>query len=228
MRSVFGDASARRAAVMIAANADVARRFEHVHPIVEPNAVVDSATPTRVSSTGGRRALFIGRLVAWKGGALAIAALACPEAEEWTLDVFGDGPERGRLARLARRLDVSSRVRFRGRRPRAEVLAALAEGDALLFPSMHDSGGWVVAEATGVGCPVICLDRGGPPILAAGNGVVVPTRGCTPKSLAMALSVVGSSARSTRWSASRLPAVLSNAFDRAAGVTTPPSAHAYD
>jgi glycosyltransferase involved in cell wall biosynthesis len=42
--------------------------------------------------------------------------------------------------------------------------------DVLLFPSFHDSGGWVVAEALRVGCPVLCLDLGGPPNLVGATG----------------------------------------------------------
>jgi glycosyltransferase involved in cell wall biosynthesis len=35
------------------------------------------------------------------------------------------------------------------------------EADLLLFPSLHDEGPMVVAEALTVGLPVVCLDRGG-------------------------------------------------------------------
>ncbi len=35
------------------------------------------------------------------------------------------------------------------------------EADVLLFPSLHDEGPMVVAEALSIGLPVICLDRGG-------------------------------------------------------------------
>lgn len=38
----------------------------------------------------------------------------------------------------------------------------LAECNVLLHPSLHDSGGFVCAEAMAAGLPVICLDLGGP------------------------------------------------------------------
>jgi glycosyltransferase involved in cell wall biosynthesis len=41
------------------------------------------------------------------------------------------------------------------------------EADVLLFPSMHEDAGWVVAEAGASGLPVVALDRGGPPLLGA-------------------------------------------------------------
>ena len=33
--------------------------------------------------------------------------------------------------------------------------------DLFLFPSLHDSGGFVVLEALSHGLPVVCLDLGG-------------------------------------------------------------------
>jgi glycosyltransferase involved in cell wall biosynthesis len=38
----------------------------------------------------------------------------------------------------------------------------MAECDVMLFPSMHDSGGWASVEAMAAGRPLICLDLGGP------------------------------------------------------------------
>jgi glycosyltransferase involved in cell wall biosynthesis len=43
-------------------------------------------------------------------------------------------------------------------------LENLEECDVLLFPSLHDSGGWVTLEAMAAGRPVICLDLGGPAV----------------------------------------------------------------
>lgn len=70
------------------------------------------------------------------------------------------------------RVGVLDRVHFHGWRPRMEVVKAIAQADALLFPSLHDAAGWVVAEAVSLGTPVVCLDRGGPALLAEGPGHV--------------------------------------------------------
>ena len=53
-------------------------------------------------------------------------------------------------------------MHFLGRVPYAEMVQAYRDSDALLFPSLHDSGSNVVVEAMSHGMPVICLDRGGP------------------------------------------------------------------
>jgi glycosyltransferase involved in cell wall biosynthesis len=55
-----------------------------------------------------------------------------------------------------------------------------SEADVLLFPSMHEDAGWVVAEATSCGLPVAALDRGGPPTL----GAAVATPGAVNETVA--------------------------------------------
>jgi len=108
------------------------------------------------------RFLSVGRLLHWKGFHLAIRAFAqsgVKEAEYWFV---GEGPEQRRLEALARRLGVADRVRFLGKLPREKVLEVLAQVHALIHPSLHESGGWVVMESIAAGRPVICLDLGGP------------------------------------------------------------------
>ena len=52
--------------------------------------------------------------------------------------------------------------------------------DALLFPSLRDSGGMVVLEALAHGLPVVCTDRGGPGLIVNRRcGRVVKTSGRT-------------------------------------------------
>jgi glycosyltransferase involved in cell wall biosynthesis len=157
-------------------------------------------------------------LLPWKGLALAIAAIAEPNASDWHLHIYGDGPDYARCARLANRLGVGQRVVFHGSRPRDEVLDAIAAADAFLFPSMHDAAGWAVAEAVARGTPVVCLDRGGPAVLACGDGCVrVAAADASPRTLANALTRCFRHAPSTVWSEARLPALLSSWYALAAG-----------
>jgi len=117
----------------------------------------------------------IGNLVHWKGFELGLRAFACSGLDEARYVVIGDGPERGRLERVARELDVDRRVRFLGRLPRERVLDELQRCHALVHPSLHDSGGWVCLEAMAAGRPVICLDLAGPAVLVEeGTGIRVP------------------------------------------------------
>ena len=128
--------------------------------------------------TPTHRFLYVGRLLYWKGLHLALRALketrkAIPDV---TLRVIGDGDDRAWLLRVSREEGVSDLVEWISAKPQEEVWREYRESVALVFPSLHDSGGMVVLEALAAGLPVICLDRGGPgAIVNASCGVVVET-----------------------------------------------------
>lgn len=108
--------------------------------------------------------LFVALLRPLKGGTLAVKALTQlarkhPEAK---LVLIGRGSEGERLAALARDLGVSERIQFLGPLPRPQVLGWMQTADALLLPSLRDSGGLVLLEAMAQAKPVVCLDLGGP------------------------------------------------------------------
>ncbi len=114
------------------------------------------------SSHSPVRFISIGRLLHWKGFHLGLRAFAqanLPDAEYW---IVGDGPERKKLQSLADDLCIAHQVKFWNNLPREETLNKLGECTALVHPSLHDSGGFVCLEAMAAGCPVICLDLGGP------------------------------------------------------------------
>jgi glycosyltransferase involved in cell wall biosynthesis len=241
-RVVCGETLSRRASVMLAANEDVARRFRRVSPRIEPNialhleqlpvgdrepvgAAVRRGGAGPRASDQGRRAVFAGRLLGWKGVRLAVAALARAQADGWTLDIYGTGPDEGAIRATCAGLGVADRVTLHGQRPRAEVLAALARCDALLFPSMHDSAGWVVAETLALGRPVICLDIGGPamqvgPVDRFGlgpRGTRVRPYGDVVGGLARALrDCPGPLEPDHRFDANRLPDLLDEIYLKAA------------
>lgn len=118
-------------------------------------------------STPPFRLISVGNILHWKGFSLSLKAFAhlhasLPASEYW---LIGAGPEGKHLETLARELGVTENVIFWGRLPRAEVFRKLAMCDVLVHPSLHDSGGWVCAEAMAAGRPVVCLDLGGPALL---------------------------------------------------------------
>lgn len=160
-----------RAEVILAQNPETVRWLPRRHRArahVFPNALValdDLPSPAEPRPAGDRVALFVGRLLPWKGGAIALEVIA--QTPDWRLVVIGDGPDRRRLERLARRRGVVERVEFRGWQPREEVWRVMREeASVLLFPSLHDEAGWVVVEALSRGLPVLCLEHGGPPVVA--------------------------------------------------------------
>jgi glycosyltransferase involved in cell wall biosynthesis len=124
------------------------------------------------------RFVFVGRLLHWKGVHFAIRALAearrtVPAA---TLTLFGTGPAERWLRDLAKRSGVADAVEFAGHVTRQQLADSLLSYTALVFPSLHDSGGLAVLEALSEGLPVVCLDLGGPGIMVNEScGIVVPT-----------------------------------------------------
>ena len=102
-----------------------------------------------------------------------------------------------------------------GTRLSAAALEAVAErtlaaADVLLFPSLHDSAGWAVGEAAAVGCAVVCLDIGGPPLLGGPDALVVrPGRGVVARLAAAVAEAARAPVRPyPRWQADRLTALV--------------------
>lgn len=153
---------------------------------VFPNVVLEHVADPRprIQDTAHPSVFYAGELLPLKGIGLAVRALV--ELPGWKLVICGRGPDERRLRLLARRVGVEDRVEFRGYLPRPVLLEMLTkEADVLLFPSLRDQAGWVVAEAIGCGVPVVCLLNGGPPLLG-GTGVPVSGRRTTVRALAEA------------------------------------------
>jgi glycosyltransferase involved in cell wall biosynthesis len=153
--------------------------------VVFPNVVLNGDEDARFTRARrpGRTAVFAGRLIPWKGGALALRTIA--DLPEWSLLMCGSGFDHARLKRLGRRLGVQDRVRFLGDLPRQRLFDLMnSEADVFFFPSLREEAGWVVAEALTLGLPVVCIDRGGPPSL---GGVGAPPS--TPRATTAALRI---------------------------------------
>jgi glycosyltransferase involved in cell wall biosynthesis len=171
----------RRADLILAQNRetrDWLPRRHRAKATVFPNAVireefVEAGTPSVPS--GPPTALYAGRLEPWKGMFLCLHSLALLPG--WRLVVCGSGNDRPRMEHLAQSLGVDDRVEWLGWLSQEEVLRRMAEADVFLFPSLREEAGAVVAEACAVGLPVVCLDRGGPPLLTGSSGTWVADAG---------------------------------------------------
>jgi glycosyltransferase involved in cell wall biosynthesis len=125
-------------------------------------------------SEGPLRLLFVGKIIAWKGIELAIRALR-DSGTQATLTLIGTGNYLPAAKRLAEKLGLGKRATFLGQITRDQVLMTYREFDAMLFPSLHDTGGFAVIEAMFNELPVICLDCGGPAVAVQdGCGIRVP------------------------------------------------------
>ncbi|MBU0981555.1 glycosyltransferase family 4 protein [Patescibacteria group bacterium] len=78
--------------------------------------------------------------------------------ENYSLDVYGNGPERPRLESLVVNLGLKERVRFFGNVPQTELLKAMEEHDLFVLYSSYEGLPHVVLEAFASRCPVIASD----------------------------------------------------------------------
>lgn len=113
-----------------------------------------SDLPTR-SIEAVPRALFIGRLVKWKGIDVLLRALE--RVPDLRLDIVGTGPDGPRLKTLTQALALADRVRFHGEYPDEDLPRRMAEADFLVLPStsVDEMFGLVALEAMAAGRPVI-------------------------------------------------------------------------
>src|SRR5271168_355804 len=107
--------------------------------------------------------LSVGNLIPIKGHELLLRSVAeiTPAHPHVECRIIGDGPERVRLQALARDLRIEDRVHFLGRRPRAEVAAAMRECTLFALPSWYEGLGNVYLEAMSAERPAIaCRGQG--------------------------------------------------------------------
>jgi glycosyltransferase involved in cell wall biosynthesis len=103
-------------------------------------------------------AVAVGRLSYEKGYDLLLDAWAQAVADrpEWTLRVYGDGPERERLEQQAGTLGVAGSVRFLG--PTNEVPRAMSDGSILISASRAEGFPMTLLEAMACGLPCVAAD----------------------------------------------------------------------
>jgi glycosyltransferase involved in cell wall biosynthesis len=137
------------------------------------------------------RVLYAGRLLYWKGVHIAVRAFSeilqrFPNAR---FTIVGRGPEEVRLKANAISRNMSDNVDFIPWLPQRELNKLYESHDLLLFPSLHDSSGWVAIEALCHGLPVVCLDLGGPKdIVTPNSGVIIKTSGLNTDQVASSMA----------------------------------------
>jgi len=116
-----------------------------------------------VRSPGPPLIIFQGRLVTTKGLPLLLEAASILRSQNhaFELRVIGDGPERSTIEDLAKKLQLSSCVRFVGRIGAADLDSALAKASMVVVPSLGgEVFGLVLAENMSRGLPVVASDVG--------------------------------------------------------------------
>jgi phosphatidylinositol alpha-mannosyltransferase len=172
------DRVAVRLAVSDAAASFAGRHFEGPIQVV-PNGVdvelFAGAVPAELPA--GRRLLFVNRLEARKGFAVALRAfdLLLRQDPNLLLVVAGDGPERGELEQL--RPEARARVIMLGNVGHWDLPPYHAAADVFLGPATGgESFGIVLVEAMAAGLPVVASDIPGYREVVRGDidGLLVP------------------------------------------------------
>jgi glycosyltransferase involved in cell wall biosynthesis len=107
----------------------------------------------------------VGWLIERKGHHHVIAALA--KHPDTDLVIAGEGPERGRLERLAASLGVSDRVRFLGSLDQHRLAEVYRGLDALVLASSREGWANVLLEAMASSTPVVASSVWGTPEVVA-------------------------------------------------------------
>lgn len=145
--------------------ADIPYRYHHKCIYFPENGIdpLKFQKRSRPWTHGPLKAIFVGRLVPYKGLDMAIEALApLMHEKRVSLDVVGDGPMMQSLQDLCKSLKVEKFVKFHGNVGHESVSDLMATAHVLCFPSIREFGGGVVLEAMATGVVPIVVDYGGP------------------------------------------------------------------
>lgn len=146
----------RRAGVIVCQTDAVRRCFSldlRDRLMTIPNPVPPADIARR--SEGGARICAVGRLVHQKGFDLLLPAFAAVAARhpDWTLDIWGDGPDRAALETQIASLGLEGRARLRGLSPRPR--SWIYHTDLFVLSSRYEGFPNVLGEAMAACIPVL-------------------------------------------------------------------------
>lgn len=152
-----GMAAPMRQEIAVLAGIDDAR----ISIIEDPSLEEGQYTALRALPRGGQppsapHFLAIGRLARQKNFPLLVEAFAACGLPQARLTILGEGGDRARIERAARRLGVAERIAMPGHS--ADTLRYLAEADALVMSSDYEGVPAVTLEGLAAGLPVASTD----------------------------------------------------------------------
>ncbi len=169
----------RDAAAVIVASAHTMGEVPAQHRgkvVYIPENAIDPARFNLVAPqdlSGPLRAVFVGRLVPYKGPEMLLQAMRpLLQQGRMVLDIIGAGPLDEPLRAMATDLPG---VTFHGWLDHRAVQAVMARANLLTFPSIREFGGGVVLEAMALGVvPVVCDYAGPAELVTPETGFALP------------------------------------------------------
>ena len=142
--------------------------------------VIPNGVDTRRFRPGARDAgaglLFAGRLIERKGVDVLLRAFSelAREHADLTLAIAGDGPEKGRLQELCRRLGVAERVAFLGHLDHAALAERYRQASIFVLPASCDAMPNAALEAMASGLAMIATPGGAADLIRDNGFVIAP------------------------------------------------------
>lgn len=125
-----------------------------------------------------KKILAVGRLHKQKGFECLIkaASIVLENGSDAEFCIAGDGPEKGRLSTLIKKLGLEKRVFLLGRKN--DILKLISESDIFVFPSLNEGLGIALIEAMSQQKICIAFDVGPLPEIIENNvdGFLIPSR----------------------------------------------------
>lgn len=156
-----------KASRVVVQTADAATAFSAVAPHLSQLAVIPNPIPpqladmplnTVVGKTSNCRLIAMGRLVPAKqfDQLIRVFAQLASKFPQWSLHIYGEGPERENLQHQIEKLGCSSQVSLKGRTD--EPWQVLSEAQLFVLTSAYEGFPNVLLEAMTLGLPCVTVD----------------------------------------------------------------------
>ncbi|MCD4844216.1 MAG: glycosyltransferase family 4 protein [Methanosarcinales archaeon] len=115
----------------------------------------------------------ISRLIERKGISFLLKAIKKIKNKKVKLILVGKGKQEDELHQLAKDLEITDRVEFKGYVDHDDIADIYQESDLFVLPSFNEGMSNALLEAMASGLPVISTDTGGTSELIDGNGILI-------------------------------------------------------
>ncbi len=202
----------RRCDHVVVNSTSTRREVEALHHFKEISLIPTGTTPCTIGDARTldsasaeddvRTIIYVGRLIEPKGVSYLIEAMQLILKETPArLLIVGDGPDRGRLERLAAEMGISHACQFVGQVPHSRIYEFFSSANVFVGPSLDVPGEWTeaqgntFAEALFAGIPVVASRVGGIPdaVIHERTGLLVDER--SPEQIASAVLRILSDAK---------------------------------